>query len=139
MSDPHQNIEFVQALHSAFAARDISRMLLALSPSDEWGEPSNPFDPAAGVRHGHEGLLAWLRVGNAAAEGLVLQPTDCFANTQSVAVVEYTKCRVRATSIEHETDFVHLVTLKDGKVQRFQEFFDTFAAAHAFRGTAGAP
>ena len=32
-----------------------------------------------------------------------------------------------------ERDFVHLVTFKDGRVVKFQEFFDTFAAAEAFR------
>ena len=30
-------------------------------------------------------------------------------------------------------DFVHLVTFKDALIVRFQEFFDTFAAAEAFR------
>jgi ketosteroid isomerase-like protein len=33
----------------------------------------------------------------------------------------------------YESDFVHLVTFKDGKVARFQEFFDTYLAGEAFR------
>jgi ketosteroid isomerase-like protein len=33
----------------------------------------------------------------------------------------------------YETDFVHLVTFRDGKIARFQEFFDTYAASEAFR------
>ena len=31
------------------------------------------------------------------------------------------------------TDFVHLIALRHGRVARFQEFFDTYAAAEAFR------
>ncbi len=50
-----------------------------------------------------------------------------------MAVVGYTRCRVRATGKEYETEFVHLVTLKDGKIQRFREFFDTYIAGEAFR------
>ena len=32
-----------------------------------------------------------------------------------------------------KTDFVHLITFKDGKIERFREFFGTYAAAEAFR------
>ena len=133
MSSTAKNIEFVQSLYRAFGNRDIPSILAVLSPTVEWGEPPNPYNPAAGTRHGYEGFLEWLRVGNESEEVLVLEPRDFLANLQSVAVVGYTKCRVRATGKEYETEFVHLVTLKDGKVERFREFFDTYAAAEAFR------
>jgi len=135
VSDPQENIKFVQALYAAFKSRDIPRILGALSPTVEWGEPSNPYNPAAGTRHGHSGFLEWVRLGNESEEVLVLEPQDFLANFNSVAVVGYTKCRARATGKEYETDFVHLVSLKDGKVERFREFFDTYAAAEAFRTT----
>lgn len=64
---------------------------------------------------------------------LVLEPRDFLANSSSVAVIGYTRCRVRSTGREYETDFVHLVTVESGRVQRFRKFFDTFAAAEAFR------
>jgi ketosteroid isomerase-like protein len=133
VSDPRQNIEFVKALYHAFTTRDMPHILAALSATVEWGEPPNPYNPAAGTRHGHEGFLEWLRVGNEAEEVLVLEPREFLANLEAVAVVGYTKCRVRGTGKEYETEFVHLITLKDGKVQRFREFFDTYAAGEAFR------
>lgn len=133
ISDPHRNIEIVQTLYEAFARRDIQSLLGALSPTVEWGEPSNPYNPAGGTRRGHAGFLEWLRIGNESEEVLVLEPKDFLANPTSVAVVGFTKCRVRATGKEYQTEFVHLVTLRDGKVQRFREYFDTFAAAEAFR------
>lgn len=133
MPDPRQNILFVKALYEAFARRDVPGILARLSPAVEWGEPPNPYNPAAGTRHGHEGLLEWLSVGNEAEEILALEPKEFLANLSSVAVVGYTKCRVRSTGKVYETEFVHLIALKDGKVQRFREFFDTYAAAEAFR------
>jgi ketosteroid isomerase-like protein len=39
----------------------------------------------------------------------------------------------RPTGRIYESDFVHLVTFKDGKIVRFQEFFDTYLAGEAFR------
>ena len=138
MSDPQENIAFVQSLYEAFARRDVPSILAVLSPTVEWNEPSNPYNPGGGTRHGHEGFLEWLRVGNQSEEILTLEPKEFLANPSAVAVVGYTRCRVRATAREYETEFVHVVTVKDGKVQRFREFFDTFAAAEAFRGPGGA-
>lgn len=130
-----KNIELVRSLHRAFAQRDIPAMLALLSPTVEWGEPPNPHNPAGGTRHGHAGFLEWARIGNEAEEVLVLEPRDYLTNDDPVAVVGFTRCRVRQTGAAYDTDFVHLVTIRDGKVQCFREFFDTYAAAEAFRMT----
>jgi len=107
--------------------------LQLLSPDVEWGEPENPHNPAAGTRHGHKGFLEWLNIGRQAEEILALEPKKFLTDIDTVAVVGYTKCIAKPTKKSYETDFVHLVTLKDGKVIRFKEFFDTYAAAEAFR------
>ena len=51
----------------------------------------------------------------------------------SVAIVGYMKCLAIPTGKTYESDFVHLVTIKAGKVTKFQEFFDTYIAGEAFR------
>ena len=55
------------------------------------------------------------------------------SDIDTVAVVGYTKCLAKPTGRSYETDFADLITIKDGKIVRFQEFFDTYAAAEAFR------
>jgi uncharacterized protein len=129
-----QNMEIVKKLYEAFALRDINSILQLLSPDVEWGEPENPHNPAAGTRHGHKGFLEWLNIGRQAEEIVALEPKKFLTDIDTVAVVGYTKCIAKPTGKSYETDFVHLVTLKDGKVIRFKEFFDTYAAAEAFRG-----
>jgi len=61
MNDPvktsEENVKLVQDVYRAFGKRDIPTMLAALSPDVEWGEPENPFNPAAGTWHGHAGFL----------------------------------------------------------------------------------
>jgi ketosteroid isomerase-like protein len=139
MSDSKQeelrstNINSVQQVYAAFAKRGINTILSMLSPDVEWGEPSNPFNPAAGTRHGHEGFLEWLNIGRQSEEILVLEPRKFLTDSDTVAVVGYTRCLAKPTGRSYETDFVHLVTIRDGKIVRFQEFFDTYAAAEAFR------
>jgi ketosteroid isomerase-like protein len=134
MNDP---IATVQAIYAAFARRDVQAILAVLSPDVEWGEPANPFNPAAGTRYGHQGFLEWLQIGQRSEEILALEPRQFLADADSVAVVGYTRCRVKPTGRTYETDFVHLVTFLDGKIIRFREFFDTFAAAEAFKPSGG--
>jgi hypothetical protein len=127
------NTEIVRRLYAAFDGRDIPGILGMLAPDVEWSEPCNPYNPTGGTRRGHEGFLEWADVGRQAEDILVLQPRRMLVDEDSVAVVGYMKCRAVATGKVYESDFVHLVTLRDGKVAKFQEFFDTFAAGEAFR------
>lgn len=128
-----RNIALVQQLYSAFAKRDIEQMLSLLSPDVEWGEPDNPYNPAAGTRHGHSGFMEWIEIGSQSEEILSLEPRQYLVNAESVAVVGHTRCLAKPTGKTYETDFVHFITIKDGQVARFQEFFDTYAAGEAFR------
>ena len=131
--EPVTNVRVVRELYTAFSNGDINALLAMLSPEVEWGEPDNPFNPASGIRHGHAGFMEWLRIGRASEQIIVLEPRQFLTDGNSVAVVGYTKCVAKPTGRTYETDFVHLVTMKDGQIARFREFFDTFAAAEAFR------
>jgi uncharacterized protein len=132
-NSPADHLKTVQNLYEAFGRRDIPAVLALLSPDVEWGEPANPFNPAGGTRRGHAGFLEWIRIGRDAEEILVLEPRQFLLDSDSVAVVGYTKCLAKPTGTVYETEFVHLVTFEDGKVARFQEFFDTYIAGEAFR------
>ena len=133
MENHQQNIEIVKKVYEAFARRDINSILDLLSSEVEWGEPENPFNPAAGTRYGHKGFLEWSNIGQEAEEILELELKKFLADDDTVAVVGYTKCLAKPTGKIYETDFVNLVTLNNGKVIRFREFFDTYAAGEAFK------
>ena len=134
--DAAANVAIVKHLYAAFARRDMAAIVAVLSPDVVWSEPANPFNPAGGTRRGHAGFFEWARAGNEAEDVLSIEPRAFLTNARTVAVVGHTRCRVRATGRSYETDFVHLVTLDEcGLVTSFQEFFDTWAAAEAFRPT----
>ena len=127
------HVETVKRLYRLFGERDIPAILAMLSQDVEWCEPPNPYNPCGGMHRGHEGFLAWARTGREAEEILALDVKRMLVDADSVAVVGFTRIRANPTGRVYETDFVHLVTFRDGKVSRFQEFFDTFAAGEAFR------
>jgi ketosteroid isomerase-like protein len=129
-----RHVQVVRDLYAAFARRDVAAILAVLSDDVEWSEPANPFNPAGGMRRGHTGFLEWVRVGNDAEEVQSLDLREFLTGADTVAAVGHTRCTVRSTGTTYETDFVHLITFKEGQIIRFQEFFDTYAAAEAFRG-----
>ena len=137
MDTSRDNVTIVRDLYAAFSRGDVAALLGAMSPDVEWGEPDNPFNPSAGTRRGHAGVLEWLRLGKDAEEILALEPQTFIAQGDRVVVVGHTSCRVRRTAKIYNTDFVHVVTIAHGKVERFREFFDTFAAAEAFKPDPG--
>lgn len=133
MSVQEENIYLVQQLYSAFGERDINKILEMLSPDVEWGEPSNPFNPAGGTRYGHKGFLEWIDIGRRSEDILELQIKKWLTDNDSVGIVGYMKCRAISTGKIYDSDFVHLITVDNGRVKKFQEFFDTYSAGEAFR------
>jgi len=133
MSSQIENINIVQNLYSFFSDKNINAIIEMLSPNVEWGEPSNPFNPAGGTRYGHEGFLEWINIGRQTEDILELQTKKMLTDLDSVAVVGFIKCRAISTGKIYESDFVHFITIKDGLVVKFQEFFDTYIAGEAFR------
>jgi ketosteroid isomerase-like protein len=133
MSSQIENINIVKDLYSYFSDKNINAILEMLSPDVEWGEPSNPFNPAGGTRYGHKGFLEWLNIGKKNEDILNLEPRKMLTDNNTVAVLGYMKCLAIPTGKIYESDFVHIVVIQDKKIVKFQEFFDTYIAGEAFR------
>jgi hypothetical protein len=123
----------VEAAYAAFAARDIPSLLALLSPDVAWGEADNPLIPSAGMHHGIPGVLEWLKTGNETEDIRSLDVHRMLVDGEMAAVVGHTAIVARPTGRPYAMDFVHLVTVQGGRITRFVEFFDTWAAAEAFR------
>ena len=133
MNKKQENVDLVLKLYAAFEKRDIEALLEMLSQDVEWGEPANPFNPAGGTRYGHQGFLEWLNNGKQNEDTLILEPRKMLTDVHTVAVFGYMKCLAIPTGKTYESDFVHIVVIKDGNIIKFQEFFDTYIAGEAFK------
>ena len=118
---------------SGFSKKEINKIIEMLCVDFEWGEPDNPYNPAAGTRKGHAGFLEWVNIGKDAEDTLILEPKKFLTDNDSVAVIGYMKCLAKPTGKTYESDYVHFFKIKDNKVSKFQEFFDTYIAGEAFR------
>jgi len=133
MNSIETNLAIVKKLYDAFSRKDINSLLGLLHNDVEWGEPENPYNPAGGTRKGHAGFLEWLNIGKSAEDILLLNPQRFLTDADSVAVLGNMKCKAIRTQKIYESDFVHFIVIRDQKVWKFQEFFDTYIAGEAFR------
>jgi uncharacterized protein len=133
MSYSQENIAIVRQMYDAFSKKDINKILGLLSDDVEWAEPENPFNPAGGTRKGHSGFLEWLNIGKNAEDILVLEPKKFLCDMDSIAVIGFMRCLAKPTGRIYESDFVHFIVIKDNKICKFQEFFDTYIAGEAFK------
>jgi uncharacterized protein len=121
-----QNREFIESLYDAFARGDAGTVLGALAPDVRWyeaeGNPyadGNPYDSPQRVGQEVFGRLL------TDYEGYAVHPEQLVAEGNLVvALGRYTGTH-RATSQPYDAQFVHVWTIVDGKVARFQQYTDT--------------
>ncbi|MBI1239728.1 MAG: DUF4440 domain-containing protein [Alphaproteobacteria bacterium] len=128
------NIETTKALFTAFGAGDIPAILRHLDESIriEFYGPS--VIPYAGFYDGKEEARRFFETVLASVDVHVFEPQEFIAERDKVIVTGHLRLTAKATGRTIESDFVHVITLKDGRWSRFRDFMNTAVAVEAFRG-----
>jgi ketosteroid isomerase-like protein len=127
------NGDLVQRFYTIFLAGDIEAVLQLLSPDFELMYSGPSLIPAAGTWNGHEGFRNWAEAalqGHLPPESVDFE--EFIVQGDKVAVPGHVSLRVKTTRKTCETDFLHLFSVRDGKITRWRDFFDTFAVAQAY-------
>lgn len=129
------NEQVVYRLYEAFGQGDIQGILDTLSEDVDWLFVGRPEDvPFAGQRRGHEQMKEFFGiVGETVAEIYEFGPREVMSFDDKVLVLGHERVRVRATDRVFETDWAHLFTVREGRITRLREFYDTATMAEAFR------
>ena len=137
MPPTQTNHALIASLYEAFARGDAATVLGAFHPEIVWqeaeGNPLADRNPYVGPQQVGEGVFARLGADYA---GFVVTPATLHdAGDTVVAEGRYTGTG-RATGLPLDAQFVHVWTLRDGKITRFQQYADT---AQLVRVTGAAP
>jgi uncharacterized protein len=127
------NAELVQSFYDNFLGGDIDAVLAVLSPDFEIVYSGPSIIPAAGTWKGHDGFRSWAQAalqGHLPPEAVSIE--DFIVQGDNVAVPGHVSLRVKTTGTTCETDFLHLFTVRDGKLTSWRDFFDTYALAQAY-------
>ena len=119
------NKEIVESAYASFAAGDVPAVLGAMDPKIEWNEPEG-FPVYGGTWIGPDAVLqdVFMRLGEI-GEDFSVNPTKFIAEGESVVVLGALAWRHKASGEPAEVETVHVWTVADGKLARFQQQIDT--------------
>lgn len=126
------NTAQVHALYDAFGRGEVAAILAALDPSIEWISSTNAETiPWHGRYFGLEGAASFFKALTDHLDFEAFEPRQFLAAESTVTVLGRTLARVKGTGKTFDSEWAHVFAFKDGKLERFQEFYDTAAIVAA--------
>ncbi|MEO8097044.1 MAG: nuclear transport factor 2 family protein [Acidobacteriota bacterium] len=121
-----ENVQIVEGFYQAMSRGDIGGVLGALDPKIEWNEAENfvyaDHSPYLGTDDLLNGLFMRLMTE---WEGFKALPEKFIGSGDTVAVTGRYQGTFRATGKPMNAQMVHVFTLAEGKIVRFQQYTDT--------------
>ena len=134
MSD-QENLRIVQEGYAAFGRGDVAALLKTYADDIDWAMPGSPdVIPYAGPRRGLEQVAQFYATFPQTEEVEQMDLRDFIAQGDKVLVFGHYKGRVKSTGRSYTKDFIHAVTLRDGKVVKFREYVASGDMHAAFAG-----
>jgi ketosteroid isomerase-like protein len=117
------NVELVRGVYDAFAGGDVDAVFAAMKPDVEWDESEGM--PYGGVYHGRDAIVANV-FGPILSdvEGFTADPDELLPLDDS-RVIARGRHGGRGAAGPVDARFVHVWTITDGKVSRYEQLADT--------------
>lgn len=131
--DEQANVNVVKQCYDAFQKGDIASLKSYFAEDISWELPDVPGAPFTGRRHGCGRVMEFFEQMGAAQQVNVFEPMEYIAQGPRVVVLGHYSFTVRATGKQFASDWVHVFTVRDGKVTALREFLDTHVAEAAYR------
>ena len=129
------NIAFVQDLYAAFGKGDIAALLDGMTPDIDWHSGGRASDyPGFGPRKGHAEVQEFFKIVAENNDFSHFTPREFYAADDKVFVLGDYAITLRKTGRKIESDWVHIFTIRDGKVTRISRISRHRSAAEAYRG-----
>ena len=132
MTNP--NISFVKSLYTAFQQGRIETIIGAVDPNVDWQTVGRRKDyPAFGPRKGRAAVEEFFGIMAENESFSEFAPREFFSDSDRVFAFGRYAGTIKKTGHRFETEWVHVFTIRDGKVTRFREHTDTAQFAEGYR------
>ena len=128
-----ENTKVVQKAYEYFKSGNIEGVLSLMSSDVDWRLPKVENMPHSGTRKGLEQVTEFFSTLADVQDAKEFDPNEFIAQGEKVAALGQYRWNVKSTNREYESDFVHIFTVRDGKITGFDEYFDTTLATDAYR------
>ena len=140
--DAQENKRVVMEGYQMFQSGDIPQLLDRCHDDAAWIDPEVEHVSFSGAHQGKADIACYFKTLDEDAQALRFNPKEFIAEGDKVIVTGEATWLSRLTGRTYEGSWVHVFTMRDGKIARFENYFDTAAAERAFRpdqpGQAGA-
>ena len=127
------NVELVKQGYEKFGSGDIEGLLNLFADDISWTTPTVEGADFTGECNGLQEVTDFFDKLGDSEEFSNFEPTEYIAQDDKVVVLGKSAGTVKPTGRNFETDWVHIFTVKDGKITGFHEFFDTAAMNRAYQ------
>jgi ketosteroid isomerase-like protein len=131
--DAQENKRLVMEGYQMFQKGDIPHLLERYHDDAVWIEPEGEHVPMAGQYRGKAEIARFYKLLDDSAQALRFEPKEFIAEGDKVVVTGEATWLVRQTGRTYDSPWVHVFTIRDGKVARFQDYHDTAAGERAYR------
>lgn len=136
--DTKQTKQVVMQAYQCYKDHNVKGILALTDNKVEWIGPESDYIPFAGSHHGKDQVAQFFSKLEQAQDVLKFEPQTFIAEGDKVAVTGVSSWRVKATGQTYDSPWVHIFTIRDGKIARFEQHTHTAAAEAAFRPAQGA-
>ena len=127
-------LDVVQDVYGAFGRGDIPGLLAMLTEDVAWGVEGRAQDyPTFGARQGRQGALEFFQAMGGTEDISRFEPQAFHAAGDTVAVEGRIAVTLKTNGKSLDYAWLHLFTVRDGKIARFKEFYDTAQVVEAYR------
>lgn len=130
----HANVQQVQDVFQRFGRGDVPAIMEMLADDviiDFYGPSVVPY---AGHWAGKDKARRFFETVLANVEIHQFDPLEFIAERDKVVVFGHLRLTAKPTGGSIESDFVHVITVKDGKWTHFRDFMNSVVATAAFGG-----
>ncbi|WP_306391884.1 nuclear transport factor 2 family protein [Telluria beijingensis] len=131
--DAQNNKQMVMECYQLFMKGDIPSLLERCSDDADWIERDSDWIPFAGAHHGKAEIADFFAKFAGGAEPLSFVPRQFIAEGDMVVVAGDATWLAKPTGRSFDSPWVHILTIRDGKIARFEAYNDTAPAERAFR------
>jgi len=131
--DAQENKRLVMEGYQMFQRGDIQQLLERYHDDALWIQPEVEHVPFSGPYTGKAEIAQFFKSLDEAMQALRFEPKEFIAEGDKVVVSGDASWLVKATGRSYDSPWVHVFTLRDGKISRFVNYQDTAAGERAFR------
>ena len=128
-----QHLEVVRSVYGAFGRGDLEGILALLDPEVSWRTPGAPDLPTGGLRHGIAAVREFFSLLLNTFDFAEFLPRDFLAAGDKVVVLGTSREGPKGSGRLVDFRWVHVFTLRDGKIVAFEEPADVSELVAEYR------